>query len=106
MLGVGFVFTVKTTSFVVKASEQAFPPTTVRRRVAVAGAPLTVTVVLRSPGLEIVTRLFEATTVQLVDTSAVLPGVAFPCIVNVVVDPWLHKAWSSPALADGPMTSG
>ena len=92
MLQFGSGFTVKTTSLVVKLLVHLHVSCTVSRNVAVAGAPVSVTVVVREPGFEIETKQLLATTVQFVDVRSQVPGCADPAIVNVVVSPCVHLA--------------
>src|SRR5438093_13702024 len=88
----GSGLTVKTTSLVVKLFVQAPISVTIKRSVAVAGAPVSVTVVVKEFGELMVTPEQPATQVQFVPVVGLTPGVTVPFIVKVVVAPWVHWA--------------
>src|SRR6266478_10145991 len=104
ILQTGSGLTVRTTSLVVKLFAHEPESVTVRRSVAVAGAPLSVTVVVKEPGSAIEAE--PATTVQFVPFNGLVPGWTDPAMVKVVEPPWSHLFVSGPANAAGPITSG
>src|SRR6266704_4395362 len=105
MLQTGNGLTVSTTSLCSKLSfAQAPLSVTVKRSVAVAGAPVRVTVGVKELGSEIVAE--PETTVQLVEFNGFVPGCAVPAMTKLVFAPSVHFDWLGPANAAGPSTKG
>src|SRR5213592_1739512 len=101
MLQVGGGLTVKTTS---SCFVQPAESVTVRRKVAVAGAPLTCTVagnviqLVQEVGASMVAPAVEETTLQAIEAMLLISW-AVPVRAKAVESPWEHLVWRGPASA-------